>query len=108
MRILCKSGRVVATRQVTWAHVPTNIPSSPQQAILAPRENSDGGDESGEGQAPSPAVKSRPRSSEDGGSGGEGPFEDDNNNDVFVYDDGGVGDGLDNLDGAPQKTEEPR
>ena len=108
MRILCKSGRVVATRHVTWAHLPTNIPSSPQQTILASRENSGGGDESGEGQASSPAEKRRPRSSEDDGSGGEGPSEDDNNNDVFVYDGVGVGDGLDDLDGAPQKTEEHR
>ena len=46
MRILCKSGRVVATRHVTWAHVPTRIPSTPQQAILAPRESSSGGETS--------------------------------------------------------------
>ena len=72
MRILCKSGRVVPTRHVTWAHVRTHIPSTPQEAILAPRENSSGSDESGEGRAPSPAVKSRPRSSEDDGSDGEG------------------------------------
>ena len=42
MRILCS--RIVATRHVTWAHVPTHIPSTPQEAILAPRENSSGGD----------------------------------------------------------------
>ena len=108
MRILCKSGRVVATRHVTWAHVPTHIPSIPQQAILAPGENSSGGDESGEGQAPSPAVKSRPRSSENDGSGGEGHFEGDSTDDVFVYDGVGVSDGLDNLDDTPQKTEENR
>ena len=109
MRILCKSGRVVATRHVTWAHVPTHIPSTPQQAILAPRENSSDGDESGEGQAPRLAVKSRPTSSEGDGSGGEGHFGGDRTDDVFVYDGGvGVGDGLDDLDGTPQKTEENR
>ena len=108
MRILRKSGRVVATRHVTWAHVPTHIPSTPQQAILAPRENSSGGDESGEGQAPSPAAKSRPRSSEDDGSGGEGHSGGDSNDDIFVYDGVGVGDGLDDLEGTPQKTEEHR
>ena len=36
MRILCKSGRVVATRHVTWAHVPTHIPSTPQQRFSRP------------------------------------------------------------------------
>ena len=56
VRILCKSGRVVATWHVTWARIPTHIPSTP---VLAPRENSSGGDESGEGQAPSPPVKSK-------------------------------------------------
>ena len=108
MRILCKSGRVVATRYVTWAHVPTHIPSTPQQAILAPRENSSGGDEFGEGQAPSRAVKSRSTSSEDDGSGGEGHSGGNSNDDVFVYDGVGVGDGLDDLDDTPQKTEENR
>ena len=107
MRILCKSVRVVATRHVTWAHVPTNLPSTPQQAILAPRENSSGGDESGEGQAPSPAVNSRP-SSENDRSGGEGHSGGDSTDDVFVYDGVGVGGGLDDLDGTPQKTEENR
>ena len=106
MRILCKSGRVVATWNVTWAHVPTHIPPTPQQAILAPRENSSGGDESREGQAPGPAVKSRPTTSEDDGSGGEGHSEGDSIDDVFVYDGVGVGDGLDDLDGTPQKTDE--
>ena len=46
-----------------------------QQAVLAPRENSSVGDESGEGQAPSPAVKSQSTSSEDDKSGGEGTSE---------------------------------
>ena len=108
MRILCKSGRVVATRHVTWAHVPAHIPSTPQQAILAPRENSSDGNESGKGQAPSPAVKSRPTSSENDGFGGEGHFGGDGTDDVFVYDGVGVGDGLDDLDGTPQKTDERR
>ena len=108
MRILCKSGQVVATRHVTWAHVPTHIPSTPQQAILAPRENSSGGDESGEDQAPSPAVKSRLTTSEDDGSGGEGHPEGDSIDDTCVYDGVGVGDGLDDLDGTPQKTDERR
>ena len=108
MRILCKSGRVVATRHVTWAHVPTYIPSTPQQAILAPRENSSDGDESGEGKAPSPAVKSRPTSSEDDGLGGEGHFGGGSTDDIFVYDGVGVGDGLGDLDGTPQKTDERR
>ena len=108
MCILCTSGRVVATRHVTWAHVPTHIPSTPQQAILTPRENSSDGDESGEGQAPSHAVKRRPTSSEDDGFGGEGHFGGDGTDDVFVYDGVGVGDGLDDLDGTPQKTDERR
>ena len=42
MRILCKLGRTLATRHVTWAHVSTHIPFTPQQAILGPRENSSG------------------------------------------------------------------
>ena len=104
MHILYQSDRVVATRHVTWAHVPTHISSTPQQAILAPRENSSGGDESREAQAPSPAVKSRPGSSVDDGSSGEGHSGGDSNDDVFVY----VGDGLDDLDGTPQKTDERR
>ena len=108
MRILCKSGRVVSTPHVTWAHVPTHNPSTPQQAILASRENYSDVDESGDGQASNPAVKSRPTSSEDDGSGGEGPFEGDSTDDIFVYDGVGVGDGLDDLDGTPQKTEENR
>ena len=74
--------------------------------ILAPRENSSGGDESGEGQAPSPAVKRRPRSSKNDGSGGEGHSGGDDDDDVFVYNGVGVGDGLDELDGTPHKTEE--
>ena len=108
MRILCISGRVVATRHVTWAHVPTHIPSTPQQAILAPRENSSDGDESGEGQAPSAAVKNRPTSSEDDGSDGEGHSGGGSTNDIFLYDGVGVRDGLDDLDGSPQKTDERR
>ena len=108
MRILCKYGRVVAIRHVTWDHAPTHIPSTIQQAVLAPRENSSDGDESGEGQAPSPAAKSRPTSSEDDGSGGEGHSRGDSIDDVFVHDDVGVDDGLDDLDGTPQKTEENR
>ena len=108
MSILCKSGRVVATRHVTWAHVPTHISFIPQQAILAPRENSSDGEESGEGQTPSPAVKSRPTSSEDDGSGGQGHFGGDSTDDVFLYDGVGVRDGLDDLDNTPQKTDERR
>ena len=104
IRILCKSGRVVATRYVTWSHVPTHIPSTPQQAILALRENySD--DESGEGQAPSAAVKSRPTSSEDEGSGGEGHSGGDSTDDVFLYDVVDIRDGVDDLDDTPQKTD---
>ena len=105
MRILCKSDPVVATRHVTWAHVPTRIPPTPQQAILAPRENSSGGNESRKGQAPSPAMKSRPTSSDDDGSGGEGHSGGDSTDDVFVYDGVGIGDGLDDLDGTPQNEE---
>ena len=87
MRILCKSGRVVATRHVTWAHVPTPIPSTPQQATLAPREreNSSDGDGPGEDQVPSSAVKSRPTSSEDDGSGGEGHSRGDSTDDVLAW-----------------------
>ena len=110
MRILWKSDRVVAIRHVTWAHVPTPIYSTPQKAILAPREreNFSGGDGSGEGQAPSPVVKSRPTSSEDDESGGDGHSGGDGTDFVLVYDGVGVGDGLDDLDGTPQKTEEHR
>ena len=72
------------------------------------RENSSDGDEFGEGQAPSLAVKSRPASSEDDGFGGEGHFGGDSTDDVFVYDGVGVGDGLGDLDGTPQKTDERR
>ena len=108
MRILCKSDRVVAIRHVTWAHVPTHIPSTPQQAVLAPRENSSDGDASGEGQAPSTAVKSRPTSSEDDRSGGKGHSGGDNTDDVFLYDGVDVRDGLEDLDGTPQKTDERR
>ena len=108
MSILCKSGRVVATRHVTWAHVPTYILSTPQQAVFAPRENSSDGDESGEGQAPSAAVKSTPTNSEDDGSGGEGHSGGDSTDDVILYDGVGVDDGLDDLDTTPQKTEERR
>ena len=68
-----------------------------------PRENSSGGDESGKGQAPSPAVKSRPTSPEDDGSCREGYSGGDSTDDVFVYDGVGVGDGLNDLDGTPQK-----
>ena len=106
MRILCKSGRVVATRQVTWAHVPTHILPTQQHAILVPKENPSRGDESGEGQKPSPVVESRPRSSEDDGSSGKDHSGSDSTDDVFVYDGVGVGDGLYDLDRTPQNTEE--
>ena len=53
-------------------------------------------------------MKSRPTSSEDDGSGGEGHSGGDSIDDVFVYDGVGVGDGLDNLDGTPQEAEEHR
>ena len=62
----------------------------------------------GEGQTPGPAVKSRPSSSEDDESGEEGHSRRDSTDDVFVYDGVGVGDGLDDLDGTLQKTEEHR
>ena len=96
------------TRHITWARVPTHIPSTSQQEILAPRENSSIGDESEEDHAPSPAVKSRPTSSKDDESGGEDHSGGDITDDVFVYDDVDVGDGLDGLDGTLQKTEEHR
>ena len=108
MRILGKSDRAVATRHITWAHVPTHIPSTLQQVVLEPREDSSGGDESGKSQAPSPAVKRRPGSSEDDESGGEGHSGSDSSDGVFVYNGMGVGDGLDELDGTPQKTKEHR
>ena len=57
---------------------------------------------------PSPAVKSRPTSSEDDGSSGKGHSGVDSTDDVFVYDGVGVGDGLDDLNGTPQKSEENR
>ena len=53
-------------------------------------------------------MKSRRTSSEDDGSGGEGPLGGGSTNDVFVYDGVSVGDGLDDLDGTPQKMEENR
>ena len=103
MRILCKSSRAVATRHITWAHVPTLIPSTPQQTVLAPRERENSSDSggSGEGQAPSPALKIRPISSEDDGSGGEGHSGRYSTDGVFVYDGVSVGDGLDDLDSTP-------
>ena len=64
--------------------------------------------EFGEGQAPSPAVKSTPTSSEDDGSGEEGHSGGDSTNNVSVYVGVGVGDGLDDLDSTPQKTDERR
>ena len=84
------------------------MPSTSQQAVLAPRENSSVGDESGEGQAPSPAVNSQSTSSEGDESDGEGHSEVDSTDDVFVYEGVGVGDGLDDLDGTLQKTKEHR
>ena len=102
MHILRKSGRVVATRYVTWAHVPTHIPSTPQQTILAPRENSSDGDESEEDQAPSPAVKNSTTSSEDDGFGGEGHFGGDGTDDESCTT------AWTDLDGTPQKTDERR
>ena len=91
----------MVTRHVSWAHVPTPIPSTPPQAILAPREgeNSSGGDRSGGSQAPSSAVKSRPISSEDDGSGGKVHS---GSNSLSV------GDGLDDLDDTPQEAEQHR
>ena len=53
-------------------------------------------------------MKSRPISSEDDGSGGEGHSGGDSTDDIFVYDGVGVSDGLDDLDGTPQNTEEHR
>ena len=76
--------------------------------ILAPSESSCISDVSGERQAPSPAVKSRSASSEDDESGGESNPGGGSIDDVFVYDGVGVGDGLDDRDGTPQKTEENR
>ena len=108
MRIMYTSGRVVATRHETWAREPTHIPSTPQQAILVPRENPSGGDESEEGQARNPAVKRRHRSSEDDESGGEGHFGGGSTDDVFVYEGVGVADGLDDLDATLQTTDERR
>ena len=48
-------------------------------------------------------MKTRPTSSEDDGSIGEGHSGGDSTDDVFVYDGVGVGDGLNDLDGTPQK-----
>ena len=53
-------------------------------------------------------MKSRPTSFKDDGSGGEGHFGGDSTDDVFVYDGVDVGDGLDDLDGTSQTTEENR
>ena len=54
---------------------------------------------------PSAAVESRPTSSEDDGSGEEGHSGGDSNDDVFLYDGVDARDGLDDLDGTPQKTD---
>ena len=53
-------------------------------------------------------MKSRPTSSYDDGSGGEGLSGGGSTDDVFLYDAADVRDGLDDLDGAPQKTDERR
>ena len=53
-------------------------------------------------------MKSGPTSSDDDGSGGEGLSGGDSTNDVFLYDAVDVRDGLDGLDGTPQKTDERR
>ena len=53
-------------------------------------------------------MESRPTSSEDDGSGGEGHSEGDSTDDVFLYGGVNVRDGLDDLDGTPQKTDERR
>ena len=53
-------------------------------------------------------MKSRLTSFEDDGSNGEGHFGGDSTDDVFVYDGVEFGDGLDDLDGTPQTTEENR
>ena len=87
---------------------PLTFPSTSQQAILAPRDNSSVGNESGEGQVPSPAVESRPTSFKDEESDGQGQSGGDSTHDVFLYDGVGVGDGLDDLDGPLQKTEKHR
>ena len=110
MRILCKSGRVVATRHLTRVHVPTPISSTPQRAILTPREreNSTGGDGPGEDQVSRPAVKSRPTRSKNDSAGGEGRSEGGSTDDGFVYDGVGVGNGLDDIDSTPQEAEEHR
>ena len=50
---------------------------------------------------PSPALKIRPMSSEDDGSGGEGHSGRYSTDGVFVYDGVSVGDGLDDLDSTP-------
>ena len=86
-------------RQVGHRHTST---------ILAPREreNFSGSDWSGEGQAPSPAIKSWPTSSEDDRFGREGHSGGDSTDDVFLYDGVGVDDGLDDLDGTLQMAEE--
>ena len=53
-------------------------------------------------------MKSRPTSSEDDGSGGEGHSGGDSAADGFVYDGVGVGDSLDDLEAKHQKTDELR
>ena len=53
-------------------------------------------------------MKIWPTTSEDDESGGEGHSEGDSIDDIFVYDGVGVGDGLDDLDGTLQKTDERR
>ena len=41
MRMLCKSGRIVATGNVTWAHTPAHVPPTSHQAVLAPNGGED-------------------------------------------------------------------
>ena len=50
-------------------------------------------------------MKSRPTSSEDDGSDGEGHSGGDSTDDGFVYDGVGIGDGLDDLGGTPQNDQ---
>ena len=73
---------------------PLTFPPPHNKLFSRPGGIFSGGDESGEGQARSLIVKSRPRSSEDNRFGGEGHSGGDTNNEVFLYDGEGVGDGL--------------
>ena len=70
MRMLCKSCRPVATRNVTWAHLTTYLFSTSQQAVLAPNglegfQSGGGSGEAEEEPASRSGTESQSQSAED-------------------------------------------